>query len=999
MTLDTREIAFEAAIETALLGSGGYLRLLPAAFDRDKAMFLAEVVEFVRETQQKTWGAIERLSGTNTAHVIIDDLVKALNSFGALQVLRRGFKCFGKQIDLAYFRPAHKLNPETEALYKANRLGIARQVHFSADSEKSLDVVLSLNGIPIVTLELKNPLTGQTVEHAKRQYRKDRDPREIIFAFKKRSLVHFAADPDSIYMTTKLAGDETFFLPFNKGDHGAAGNPPNANGFKTDYLWNEVLTRDSLLDIVGRFLQMEAKEIKTDKGTFTRESMIFPRYHQLDAVRKLEADARAHGAGKNYLIQHSAGSGKSNSIGWLAHRLSTLHNAADRKVFDSVVVVTDRIVLDRQLQDAIYQFDHKQGVVVKIDKHSDQLAEALMTGTPIIVTTLQKFPFVAEKVGSLPGKHFAVIVDEAHSSQSGEAAAELKGVLAGDIIRDAARKQAEEEGLPDTEEEILRTMLRRGQQPNLSFFAFTATPKHKTVVTFGQPGPDGVRVPFHIYSMRQAIEEGFILDALKNYTTYKSYYRLIKAIADDPKVEKRKAAKALARFMSLHPHNVAQKTEVMIEHFRAVTRHKIGGRAKAMVVTSSRLHAVRYKLAFDEYIAAKHYTDLKTLVAFSGEVEDPDIPGKKYTEVEMNGSIKEKELPEKFATDEYRVLIVAEKYQTGFDQPLLHTMYVDKRLDGVQAVQTLSRLNRTAPGKEDTFVLDFVNEAEDIQAAFAPYFTETAIADQADPHQLYELQAKLGDAHVYQATEVEELSATFYKPKERQTASDLAKINACIDPSVKRFEAQETEAQEEFRSNVAGFRNLYSFLSQVMPFQDADLEKLYTYLRFLAAKLPRRNGPVYDFDGDVQLKYYRLQKISEGSIALSPDAAEPLKGPTAVGTRRAEDEHVELSRLIDVLNDRFGTTFTPADELFFEQIREEAANDESLREAARVNSLDNFRFAFDKALENLFIDRMEQNEDLFTRYMNDPDVQKIVTQMLGKQVYERIRGSEAPAEP
>ncbi|MEA2238443.1 MAG: type restriction enzyme subunit [Thermoanaerobaculia bacterium] len=991
MPVNIREFAFETAIEHSLLERGGYGRLPADSFDRKRALFPSEAIEFIRETQPKAWQALEKLNGANTERVILDDMVKALESFGPLHVLRRGFKCFGKQVDLAYFRPAHNLNPDTEALYRANRLGVSRQVYFSASNEKSLDVVLALNGIPIVTLELKNPLTGQRIEHAKTQYRTDRDPREPIFAFKKRSLVHFAVDPDEIAMTTKLLGKETLFLPFNKGAGGGAGNPPNPTGFKTDYLWDEVLIRESLLDIVARFVHVEKKEVKTAKGTFEKESLIFPRYHQLDAVRKLEADARANGAGKNYLIQHSAGSGKSNSIAWLAHRLASLHNASDEKVFGSVIVVTDRVVLDRQLQDAIYQFDHTQGVVTKIDKHSDQLAEALKSGTPIIVTTLQKFPFVTEKVGSLPGKRFAVIVDEAHSSQSGEAAAELKGVLAGDIIRDAAKKQAEEEGLPDHEEEIVRTMLRRGQQANLSFFAFTATPKHKTIATFGQPGPDGIPQPFHVYTMRQAIDEGFILDVLRNYTTYKTYYRLLKAIQDDPRVEKRKAAKALARFMSFHPHNIAQKTEVIIEHFRAVTQHKIGGRAKAMVVTSSRLHAVRYKLAFDEYITTKGYSDLKALVAFSGEVEDPDIPGKTYTEVEMNGGIREKELPERFTTDEYRVLIVAEKYQTGFDQPLLHTMYVDKRLDGVQAVQTLSRLNRTAQGKEDTFVLDFVNDAADIQAAFAPYYEASAIGDQADPQQLYELQTKLADTHIYHATEVDELAATFFKPKERQSISDLARINACIDPAVTRFEALDSSAQEEFRSNVAAFRNLYSFLSQVMPFQDADLEKLYTYLRFLSAKLPRRNGPIYDFDGDVQLKYYRLQKISEGSIALTSGESEPLKGPTAVGSRSAEDEEVELSRLIDVLNERFGTTFTPADELFFEQIREDATNDEALREAAQVNSLDNFKFVFDKTLENLFIDRMEQNEDLFARYMNNPDFQKLVAQMLGKQVYDRIR--------
>jgi len=991
MPVNTREIAFESAIDEALVSHGGYARVAPETFDRERCLFPEEVLVFIRETQPKPWAALEKLHGDGAGKVLLDDLCRALAAAGSLDVLRHGFKCFGRLYRLAYFAPAHGLNPETQRLYAANRLAVTRQLHFSPTSELSVDVVLSLNGVPIVTLELKNPLTGQTVAHAKRQYREDRDPREQLFEFKRRALVHFAVDPDEVAMTTKLDGKDTHFLPFNRGNHGGAGNPENPAGFRTSYLWDEVLTRDSLLDIVGRFLHLQTTEKKVGGKTYKRETLIFPRYHQLDCVRRLVADCGALGAGTNYLVQHSAGSGKSNSIAWLAHRLASLHGADDQKVFDSVVVVTDRRVLDRQLQDTIYQFEHKQGVVVKVDKHSDQLADALMAGTPVIITTLQKFPFVTEKVGTLPGKRFAVIVDEAHSSQSGEAAAELKGVLAASAVSEAVKKWGEETEHEDYEEEIARSVIQRGKQPNLSYFAFTATPKHKTLEVFGHTGLDGTPAPFHVYSMRQAIEEGFILDVLASYTTYKTYFRLIKSVEDDPKVEKRKAARALARFMSLHPHNIAQKTEVIVEHFRAVTRHKIGGKAKAMVVTSSRLHAVRYKLAFDAYIAKKGYTDMKALVAFSGEVTDPDTPDVTYTEVGMNGGIKERELPERFATDEYQVLLVAEKYQTGFDQPLLHTMYVDKRLDGVQAVQTLSRLNRTWAGKEDTFVLDFVNEAEDIHAAFQPYYEQPLMGDRAEAGQLYELQGKLAEFQVYHAAEVEQLCRTFFKARERQTSTDLARIYACIDPAVERFKALEEEKQEEFRSLLTSFRNLYSFLSQVIPYQDTDLEKLYTYLRFLAAKLPRRGGPVYDFDGEVQLKYYRLQKISEGSIALAPGETGTLKGPTEVGTRAAEDEQVELSKLIDVLNERFGTQFKPADELFFDQVREEAAADEGLQEAARANTMDNFRFVFERALEGLFIDRMEQNEDLFTRFMDNPDFRATVSRVLLERVYRQIR--------
>jgi len=1001
MPVDHRERAFEAAIEDCLLNRGGYAKSDPDNFDRERAIDPTVFISFLQETQLETWNALEKLHGTSTEAVLLDDLCKAMDSQGSLAVVRHGFKCFGKPFRVAYFAPAHRMNPDTQRLYEANRLTITRQVHYSTKNENSIDVTLSLNGIPVATLELKNPMSGQNVEHAKHQYKNDRDPRERIFEFKKRTLVHFAADPDLVFMTTKLDGTKTGFLPFNRGDGTGAGNPDNPNGYKTAYLWEQVLQRESFLDILARFVHLHVDEKTIGGKKIRKETMIFPRYHQLVAVRKLEADARRVGPGTNYLVQHSAGSGKSNSIAWIAHRLASLHDHNDQKLFDSVIVITDRLVLDRQLQDTIYQFDHKQGVVQKIDEDSTQLAEALKSGTPIIITTLQKFPFVTEKVGDLPNRKYGVIVDEAHSSQSGEAAAELKGVLAAEHIKKKAKEEAEAQGLLDYEEEILKTVAKRGRQPNLSFLAFTATPKYKTLEVFGHRGPGGKPYPFHLYSMRQAIEEGFIHDVLKHYTTYKIYYRIIKAIEDDPQVVKNKAAKALARFLSLHPYNIAQKTEIMLEHFRTHTRHKIGGRAKAMVVTGSRLHAVRYKQEFDKQITEKGYTEIKTLVAFSGTVDDPDVPGVSYTEPGMNPKINgrpigEKELPEKFGGPDYGVLIVAEKYQTGYDQPLLHTMYVDKRLDGVQAVQTLSRVNRTCPGKEDTFVLDFVNKPEDILEAFKPYYEQTHVGDQADPAQLYALQAKMQAQHVYHGDEVEAFCKVFFKPKATQTPTDHAMMNSIIDPAVTRFRAITEDEQEEFRTLLLTFRNLYSFLSQIIPFQDSDLEKLYTYTRFLLAKLPRRSdGPQYHFDDEVTLKFYRLQKISEGTIQLPAGEGGEVKGPTAVGTSMSNQTTVELSRLIDLINDRFGTDFTPADELFFNQIREEAVADESLRQAATANTMDNFRFVFEKALEGLFIDRMEQNEDLFARYMNDADFQRIVAEHLLKQVYDQIRDESA----
>ncbi|MFH1313087.1 MAG: type I restriction endonuclease [Candidatus Eisenbacteria bacterium] len=990
------EAAFEEAIEEYLTKVGGYEQRDPGDFDRERCIDPEVFLAFIQATQPAEWEYLRQLQKDATEETLLEDLCRALNSEheGCLTVLRHGFKCFGKLFRAAYFAPASGLNPDTKKLYDANRLTITRQLAYSAKHNNTLDVTLSLNGIPVATAELKNPMTGQTWRHAITQYKRDRDPADLMFRFKKRTLVHFAVDTDEVHMTTRLAGRATRFLPFNRGRGTGAGNPENPGGHKTAYLWEEVLERDSLLDILARFIHIQTDEKKFQGKKVKRETMIFPRYHQLDCVRRMVADARMSGTGTNYLIQHSAGSGKSNSIAWLAHRLVSLYDDKDEKVYDSTIVVTDRVVLDQQLQNTIYQFEHKQGVVQKIDADSSQLAQALAACVPIVITTLQKFPFVTEKIGDLPKRKYAVIIDEAHSSQGGETAIEMKGVLAGTAIREEVEEYGSEEGLPNYEEEILRTMARRGRQPNISFFAFTATPKYRTLEVFGRTGPDGKPQAFHLYSMRQAIEENFILDVLKNYTTYKTYYRLIKSIEDDPKVDKRKAARALARFMSLHPHNIAQKTEVMLEHFRSFTMHRIGGRAKAMVVTGSRLHAVRYKQAFDKYIAEKGYTGIKTLVAFSGTVVDPDIPGVEYTEVGMNDGIRQKELPERFATDGYQVLLVAEKFQTGFDQPLLHTMYVDRRLAGIQAVQTLSRLNRTHPHKEDTFILDFVNERDEILAAFQPYYEQTLVGERAEPRQLYELQAKLDAQQVYYEAEVEEFSKVFYKPKRQQTAADHARMNACLDPAVGRYKELDEEAREEFRSELVAYRNLYGFLSQIIPFQDTDLERLYSYIRFLLSKLPRGGGPVYHFEDDVALKYYRLQKISEGSIDLKAGEAVGIPGPTSVGTGTEHGEEIELSQLIDILNERFGTEFKPADQLFLDSIREDAVADAGLREAALANTMENFGYVFLKALEGLFIDRMDQNEDITAKYMNEKEFQDTVGKHLLKQVYEQIRAGQ-----
>lgn len=1019
------EHAFETAIEAGLLASGGYQQRSAADYDASLALFPTDVIGFLRDSQPARWQQLEALLGKRTESTVLDALAKELETKGALHVLRHGFKCYGKTLRLAYFQPNSGMNPEAAAKYVHNRLTITRQVAFASVLKRPdgkprrciIDVTLAVNGLPVVTVELKNPLTGQRASDAIHQYQHDRDERDRLFCFKQRALVHFAVDPDEAWMTTRLKGKETVFLPFNRGhDHGA-GNPPVDGNWKTHYLWDEVLTRDSLLDILQRFMHLEVKDrqVKTDKGvrTIRRETMIFPRYHQLDAVRRLVTHAGQRGAGHNYLIQHSAGSGKSNSIAWLAHRLASLHDATDEKVFHSVVVVTDRRVLDQQLQNTIYQFEHKTGVVEKIDEDTRQLARALSGGTPIIISTIQKFPFIARALSRLErdgedvkidtaGKRFAVIVDEAHSSQSGETAMALRGMLNRDGIEAAIAAQLSDEEDDELDEAtraaILREAQKRTRQPNLSFFAFTATPKYKTKVLFDEPGPSGTS-PFHEYSMRQAIEEGFIMDVLANYTTYKRFFGLVKQAEDDPEVPRKQAAKALTRYMELHPVNIEQVVSVIVEHFRLYVMHELGGRAKAMVVTGSRLAAVKYKRAFDRYIKDHKYDGIRSLVAFSGTVEDPDDPGASYTEVSMNEGLAESELPEAFERDDYRVLLVAEKYQTGFDQPLLQTMYVVKKLAGVQAVQTLSRLNRMAPGKARTFVLDFVNKEEDIYKAFKPYYQTTPIGDNADPQRLSELQHKLLLPAIFTPADVDAFAEVWYRPAREHSGSDHRKMNSILDAVVGRFIEREQKEQDEFRGLLTAYRNLYGFLSQVIPYQDSDLEKLYTFVRNLIAKLPPPDdGAPFVLDDEVALRYFRMQQITEGSIDLSKGEAYPLKGPTDVGTSRVADEPMVLSSLVEALNARFGTDFTEADQLFFDQIRATAEASEHIREAANANNFEDFASYLERIIDELFIDRMEGNEEIFSKVMGDREFRSAASRHLALDIFEHLRSAPASAD-
>lgn len=1034
----TTERAFETYVEEILLTRGGWKSGSNAEWDKERALFPAQVFAFIADTQPKLWAEMQVLHAAGLEALMLTTLVKELDAKGSLHVLRHGFKFYGKTFRLAYFKPAHGANYEVLALFGKNRLTVTRQVPCHPGDNRTLDMVLAVNGLPVSTIELKNPGTGQSWRNAVRQYKEDREPRAPLFDFKKRALVHFAADPDEVHMTTRLAGAKTYFLPFNRGSHPGqiicgAGNPQHPSGYRTGYFWEEVLRFDSFLDILGNFIFLEKTEEKVDDGRggqrlITKEAMIFPRYHQIDAVRKLVVTAGQESLGNNYLIQHSAGSGKTNSISWLAHRLASLHNASDAKVFDCVVVITDRQVLDRQLQDAIYQIEHAQGVVKAIDQDSKQLAAALIDGTKIVITTLQKFPFVlrgllhaagaesqedatteqkaeaAKWEAEIAKRRYAVIVDEAHSSQSGETARELKAILGTNTSTNTNAENVEEE--PDWEDRLNQVMQSRGKQPNLSFFAFTATPKGKTLELFGRKGTRGLPEAFHLYSMRQAIEEGFILDVVKNYTTYATYYRLVKAVEDDPNLPKKKAARALAKFMSLHPHNIEQKTEVMVEHFRQKVQGHLGGQAKAMVVTSSRLHAVRYMQAFERYIAENNITNVRPLVAFSGTVKDPET-GFDYTEPGMNKdcvsgeAISEKQLPKRFASPDYQVLLVANKYQTGFDQPLLCAMYVDKRLDGVQAVQTLSRLNRKIPGKENPFVLDFVNEAEDIYKAFKPYYDATSLQESSDPQRLEELKHELDAAQVYFWSEVEAFARVFYKAVARQSAQDHADMQLHLQPAVDRFKAMEGELERsEFRDKLQGYVNIYSFMSQIMPYADPGLEMLYSYGRFLLPHLPLdRDTERVKLGDEIGLQYYRLERIFSGEIDLRDGDPEGVKSPTDVGTRKAKDEKVPLSEIIKVLNDRFGTNFTDEDRFFFEQIREKATSNEQVVKLRRANPFDKFQLGLKQLLEDLMVQRMADNDKIVTRYMDDKEFGDAAFTVLSKAIYDSIPTQEDTPKP
>jgi len=994
MTAIHTEGAFEEAVAEHLVAHG-YHRGDPAGFDPEIAIDTAQLFAYIEASQPKKWAALGKRHGEGQVRQrFLHRLCQQLDELGTLEVLRKGVTDYGVKIELCTFRPAHGLAPEVQRRYELNRLSVTRQLRYHPKTEETIDLVLFVNGLPVATAELKNQLTGQTVEHAMRQYRQDRDPRQPLLAFKRRAVVHFAVDTDQVFMTTHLQGPRTEFLPFNRGrgdgKQTSAGNPDNPTGYRTAYLWEEIWRVDSWLDILGRFvlLQRVEKKDRDGKGTRLEESIIFPRYHQLDATRRVEADARDRGAGQKYLIQHSAGSSKSNTIAWLAHGLFRLHDAANNLLFDTVVVVTDRRVLDRQLQGTVAQFEQTPGIVVAIDQHSGQLGDALAEGRHIIITTLQKFPFVVSRVAELAGRTFAVIIDEAHSSQTGQAARKMRQILS-DAVNPA---DATEEIEGDWEDEVGEAAL--ATRPNLTFVALTATPKFKTIEIFGTPGADGRPHPFHLYSMRQAIEEGFILDVLRNYTTYGLFWQLQRNAPEDPEVDSRKTRVAIARFVSLHPYNIAQKTEIIVEHFRNFSRDKIGGRAKAMVVTRSRLQAVRYKLSVDRYLRQRGYTDIKALVAFSDTVRDPDLGGEEFTEPGMNG-VSERRLPEVFAGEDYQLLLVAEKYQTGYDQPLLHSMYVDKRLDGVKAVQTLSRLNRIAPGKEDTFVLDFVNKAEDIRLAFEPYYDATEIAQTTDPNLLHDLRIKLDGYQLYSQAKVDAAYAALTGRESTRTPASAA-LNQAIDPAVTRFATLDREDQEHFKHLLTAFTRLYSFLLNVLSYRDPGLDRFYEYARFLLRKLPRQQlTDAFPVEEYVELSRYRLFKRAQEQLTLGEAPGDyALSGPTEVGAVQAvEVVKQQLSSLIEKLNEVYGADLTENDALTITQLVEHLVADQRLAEQALANDEEHYSVGFDDAFNDAVIDLVLRNQRLFAKLQDNPGFRRLVKEDIRPRVYGRQRSA------
>lgn len=988
------QVVQDHLIARLVAGEGYELRDAKADYDRALAMDRALVLRFVQSTQPDEWAKLEGHYTAAAEDTFFKQLEKSLKDRGLLDVLRQGIKIVpGIKFALCYFRPASGLEPKRVAEYEANILSVMKEVEYSERHGGRLDVTLFLNGLPVATMEAKNLLTGSNFRHAEKQYRQDRSPAgEPLLTFKRGALVHFALDEDNVSMTTRLQNGRTRFLPFNRGRDGGAGNPDIEDEFRVAYLYSSgvwgaaIFSRAVLLDIIGRFMHLDTSG--------KAEALIFPRFQQLDAVRKLISHAGQFGAGRNYLIQHSAGSGKSNTIGWLAHHAINLHDTDDKAVFNTAIIVTDRIVLDRQLQNTVSQFEQTQGVVRKIDGTSKQLKQAIAKGARIIVTTIQKFSTEHLKEISGQGdRTFAVIVDEAHSSQSGKSA---------QAMTDALTREADSSD--DIEDIIAAYQKARGPQANISFFAFTATPRNVTLERFGTKGADGLPHPFHLYSMRQAIEEGFILDVLQNYMTYKAYYELEKAIEDDPQLSGRRGQRRVARYANLHPTAIGQKVEIIVEHFRRHVAKVLDGQAKAMIVTGSRDHALRYFFGVRDYIKAQGYTDLRALVAFSGELT---FDGQTYTEADLTG-FAETELPGRFDgfkpdgtpyPEQYQILIVAEKYQTGFDQPKLCAMYVDRKLAGLQAVQTLSRLNRTRPGKDQTYILDFQNTIDDIQDAFRPYFEVTALEANSDPNLVYDLEGRLFKFAYLDKDEIERFAATYYKGP--LDGHDRARLEGLVRQAVARFEADDDEGrQEEFRQLLRSYMRFYSFIAQVMKLEDTSLEKLYAYGAWLARLLPNRQIPpeVEITDDMLRLQKFKVEQKEQGDASLAAGETAALKAISEFGAKPyTEDEKKELSEIVKAFNERHGTQFTQADMIRFEQVNEEILGDD-LADMLRNNPPDVVYAAFAQAFFQGAVRMFQRDNEMRNIVLTDAEARDKATRHFFNRALRQVRdpGSAPP---
>ena len=1018
--MNENEWVFEEFIESYLISEeGGWAKASDDGYNseesRGMALDIVTLTNFVKSTQPLAWRRLERVSTISPVKQFYKAFDSAVVQDGLISVLRYGFKHRGISFRVCYFKPESELNETAVENYNKNVCQCIRQWQYSELNKNSIDMMLAINGIPVIAIELKNQLTGQSVDNAIRQWQYNRNPKEPAFGFNKRVLAYFAADLYNVMMTTKLDGINTFFLPFNQGSNGAgndggAGNPQNAaECYVTDYFWKNVLQKDKLMDIIQKFISFEKTEQKKtmpDGSTQTTIStkVLFPRYHQLDVVRKLVTHVRENGAGHNYLIQHSAGSGKSNSIAWAAYRMASLHDSNNVPVFNSVIVVTDRRVLDQQLQATVTGFDHTLGSVVTIDekKNSGDLRNAINDGKRIIVTTLQKFPVIYDQVNSAEGKRFAIFVDEAHSSQTGHSAMKLKQALAD--VADALKEYAEIEGKAVEEIEkddvLVQEMLGQGRHDNLSFFAFTATPKGKTLEIFGEPYPDGSFHPFHIYSMRQAIEEGFILDVLANYTTYKMCYQIAKNTPENPDVPVSKAVKTIRRFEELHPHNLQQKAAIIVETFREITKKKISGQGKMMVVTASRLAAVRYYHEIQKYLKANGYDDVEIMIAFSGTIKDPDDPnGIEYSESSMNIAkdghrVKESQTKNVFH-DEGNILIVAEKYQTGFDEPLLHTMIVDKELRDVKAVQTLSRVNRIYPGKDDTFILDFVNDIDRIKEAFQPFYQETSLDEQINVDLMYSTQKILHDFGVYTQEDIDKTAAIYFDPDVRNANATQGQIsNAMKSVADKYNEKLNQEERYQFRREVRAFVKWYNYISQITRMFDKDLHKEFIYCTYLSKLLPSDPVTPFDLDNRVKLEYYKLEKTFEGSIELEKASGSwAPTNPKKVGSDN--DQLSPLEEIIQKINEVFFGDFTNADRVIVDDLYKRMRTDENVRKATQTDD----RQVYERSIFPSIFDATAQqsymeNTEAYTQLFLDADKYRSVCLALADKLYKEMHASK-----